>query len=96
MLYGVVSFGIGCTNASFPEAYAKIDQHYWDWIKDNKEPEAQSTVGETSTDNLQIWLLLVDEDDESQNKMMLSENPDVEEFSGEQHSLSYLKSSFAF
>ena len=53
-------------------------------------------VGETSTDNLQIWLLLVDEDDESQNKMMLSENPDVEEFSGEQHSLSYLKSSFAF
>ena len=42
-LTGVVSFSIGCTNASFPGVYTKI-QHYTEWIKSNIEPDTTTTT----------------------------------------------------
>ena len=43
----MVSFGIGCTNASFPGVYTAIAHYYW-WIRLNEEPEPLTTVEQTT------------------------------------------------
>ena len=47
-LTGVVSFGIGCTNASFPGVYTNI-QHYIEWIESTMDPDTTTTIEKQPT-----------------------------------------------